>query len=366
MASTIHTPLLYTGCRLHPETILYYYRARYYHAGLGRFVSRDVLGYFDGPNMYQYSVGNPLQGVDPSGLRVLVLDVHAEAEEGESLERREWVCPVTRRFITRLERMPDAHFDAAKEHGSVKFMGTEFEGSRQEYIDKLRRELRSYEYHVRSGGYRYAMRILELLHAYNTAPWDIAVLKPHGDEDERGVPLGSLAFTGESVANRTVITEVQSIAAWPVGRVMLIGCFLDGRLRESGGFVPATGTFDYYEGRAPWGCDIHYETAPSYVRYRQQEEGSRTHVRVSDEEQFVDNRIPEGVPFTIEELPGGRERLTIEYDESFDHGDATVATDSSVPRRADAFAFCPPPERVAIEDAVAITHDVFGCRFHAT
>jgi len=67
-ASTIHTPLLYTGRRLDPETILYYYRARYYHAGLGRFVSRDPIGYVDGVNFYQYVGNSPTQFVDPSGL----------------------------------------------------------------------------------------------------------------------------------------------------------------------------------------------------------------------------------------------------------------------------------------------------------
>ena len=33
---------------------LYYYRMRYYHPGLGVFVSRDVLGYAEGSNLYRY------------------------------------------------------------------------------------------------------------------------------------------------------------------------------------------------------------------------------------------------------------------------------------------------------------------------
>jgi len=40
--------VLYTGRHLDPETGLYYYRARYYSAELGRFVSRDPIGYNDG------------------------------------------------------------------------------------------------------------------------------------------------------------------------------------------------------------------------------------------------------------------------------------------------------------------------------
>jgi hypothetical protein len=53
-------------------------------------------------------------------------------------------------------------------------------------------------------------------------------------------------------------------------------------------------------------------------------------------------------------------------DESFYHGDAAVHADSAVSRRADALPLYPPPERLAVEDAVTITHEVFGCRPHAT
>ncbi len=41
------------------------YRARFYHAELGRFISRDPVGYFDGMSLYRaYFVPN---GTDPSG-----------------------------------------------------------------------------------------------------------------------------------------------------------------------------------------------------------------------------------------------------------------------------------------------------------
>ena len=56
----------YTGRREDLETGLLYFRARYCHARLGRFISRDPLGYVDGMSLYRsYFVPN---GVDPSGL----------------------------------------------------------------------------------------------------------------------------------------------------------------------------------------------------------------------------------------------------------------------------------------------------------
>jgi RHS repeat-associated protein len=52
---------------------LYHYRARYYHAGLGRFLSEDPLGLTAGINAYVYAFNDPVNLVDPSGLRTYVL-----------------------------------------------------------------------------------------------------------------------------------------------------------------------------------------------------------------------------------------------------------------------------------------------------
>jgi len=46
---------------------LYYMRARYYDASIGRFISEDPVGFADGPNLYAYVGGNPIMAVDPSG-----------------------------------------------------------------------------------------------------------------------------------------------------------------------------------------------------------------------------------------------------------------------------------------------------------
>ncbi|TVR43398.1 MAG: RHS repeat-associated core domain-containing protein [Planctomycetota bacterium] len=55
----------YTGRRYDSETDQWYFRARYFDSELGRFISRDPLGYVDGLSMYRgYYVPN---GIDPSG-----------------------------------------------------------------------------------------------------------------------------------------------------------------------------------------------------------------------------------------------------------------------------------------------------------
>ncbi|HEX8913938.1 MAG TPA: RHS repeat-associated core domain-containing protein, partial [Humisphaera sp.] len=57
-----------TGREYDPETGLYYYRARYYHPDLGRFLNRDPLLYDAGDlNLYAYCAGNPATRTDPDG-----------------------------------------------------------------------------------------------------------------------------------------------------------------------------------------------------------------------------------------------------------------------------------------------------------
>ncbi len=49
-------------------TGLMYYRARYYHPALGRFLGEDPLDMFDGPNQYIYAGNDPNGSIDPFGL----------------------------------------------------------------------------------------------------------------------------------------------------------------------------------------------------------------------------------------------------------------------------------------------------------
>jgi RHS repeat-associated protein len=57
----------YTGQMFDNESGLYYYKRRYYHPALGRFISRDPEGYEDGPNLSEYADNNPGRNQDPFG-----------------------------------------------------------------------------------------------------------------------------------------------------------------------------------------------------------------------------------------------------------------------------------------------------------
>ena len=60
--------LWFTGARWDPESGNYHMRARQYEPLAGRFVSRDPLGYVDGPNAYSYGYSSPTNWTDPFGL----------------------------------------------------------------------------------------------------------------------------------------------------------------------------------------------------------------------------------------------------------------------------------------------------------
>ena len=66
---------LYAGRELDIDTGLYYDRNRYYSAQLGRFVSRDRIGYEAGDvSVYRYSGNRPLTYRDPNGLTSVLPD----------------------------------------------------------------------------------------------------------------------------------------------------------------------------------------------------------------------------------------------------------------------------------------------------
>jgi RHS repeat-associated protein len=88
-SSDVSNPYTYTGRRLDFESGLYYYRNRYYHAQLGRFVSRDPIGYDGGSlDLYEYVGGRALVALDPLGLKSTETSVVCGDKEVDGFEQR--------------------------------------------------------------------------------------------------------------------------------------------------------------------------------------------------------------------------------------------------------------------------------------
>ncbi|MDX9702393.1 MAG: RHS repeat-associated core domain-containing protein [Candidatus Auribacterota bacterium] len=66
--------ILFSSKRYHGATALSYFGARYYDASIGRFISRDPLGFVDGPNQYIYCANNPVNFIDPFGYNQRMLN----------------------------------------------------------------------------------------------------------------------------------------------------------------------------------------------------------------------------------------------------------------------------------------------------
>ncbi|HWR53168.1 MAG TPA: RHS repeat-associated core domain-containing protein [Bryobacteraceae bacterium] len=68
-SGNIVNPYRFTGREWDKETGLYYYRARYYEPNVGRFISEDPAGFGGGINYYAYVKNDPVDFIDPTGLK---------------------------------------------------------------------------------------------------------------------------------------------------------------------------------------------------------------------------------------------------------------------------------------------------------
>jgi len=87
LKNRIKQPYTYTGREFDRETELYYYRARYYDAAAGRFVSKDPIGFEGGINDFAYANNNPIIFIDYFGFEGI------SVEEGMKIVNfaRSWI-----------------------------------------------------------------------------------------------------------------------------------------------------------------------------------------------------------------------------------------------------------------------------------
>ena len=79
-AAGIRNPIRFQGQYMDQETGLHYNRHRYYDPEVGRFISKDPIGFAGGLNVYQYAA-NPIEWIDPWGLERLRNSLEGERRE---------------------------------------------------------------------------------------------------------------------------------------------------------------------------------------------------------------------------------------------------------------------------------------------
>jgi len=67
------------GLKFDSLTGLYYSRKRWYSALLHRFMSRDPIGLRGSLNLYRYCNNSPLKYVDPSGLKIVTVEIYLDS-----------------------------------------------------------------------------------------------------------------------------------------------------------------------------------------------------------------------------------------------------------------------------------------------
>ena len=85
-STSLSQPFRFTGREYDSDTGLYYYRARYYDPGVGRFLSEDPIGLEGGINAYAYVGNSPTNFSDPAGLLPVInpLDLWTWSPEAEA------------------------------------------------------------------------------------------------------------------------------------------------------------------------------------------------------------------------------------------------------------------------------------------
>jgi len=86
--SSVDYRFSYTGREFDDETGLFYYRARYYDAANGKFISEDPKSFDAGDvNLYRYVGNNPMMMVDPEGMEKSELGKEATDKVKEIVKR---------------------------------------------------------------------------------------------------------------------------------------------------------------------------------------------------------------------------------------------------------------------------------------
>jgi len=220
-----------------------------YHPTLGRFAQRDPKGYVDGMSLYEYVRSSPLTKVDPDGTEFHVV----EAEQNESKDKPQYTpktkdvkkpdgtiekVPIVKDYVDKVKEMakavkeiPEEDFTARQKAGEVVWDGKPFEGARQDYLDKLGRELNSSWEVQNSGGADSLRKKADELKAKNTQPEDSTGIGVHAAPQAKNVYIND-----EKVPRDPTMKELGERKG-AKGEVLTGNCYREKDVKEAFSFV---------------------------------------------------------------------------------------------------------------------------------
>src|SRR5262249_52991754 len=113
-------PYQYTGRDYDSETGLRYYRARYYSADVGRFLTEDPISFRGGVNFYVYIKNNSPNLIDPTGLASLDKSCDCGWSRGDLMVANTLAAAATSRITD--NKLRDCIFDKLN-RGKIKCQG---------------------------------------------------------------------------------------------------------------------------------------------------------------------------------------------------------------------------------------------------
>ena len=240
----------YTGKAYDQATGLQNNDNRWYEAITGRWLSQDPIGFGGGDaNLYRYCGNDPVNGTDPDGNRLIVIEVENRRDPGEGENFTE-ASPqpqqiagyrtFVRGLIFKLKAMEDARFEKIKTNGSVTFAKKEFKGNRQAYIARLERELTSRVITQRRGGVDVLATQLQSVVRENDQDYDISAVEIHSSGEDLDLPAGA-------AKSKATLRRLYRIGTSGAGHYARVSCYNNNNdVTEAAYYVAGRGnTVDY-------------------------------------------------------------------------------------------------------------------------
>ncbi|MBI2471531.1 MAG: RHS repeat protein [Planctomycetes bacterium] len=134
---TVSNPFRYVGKygAMDDNTGLLYMRARYYSPDVGRFITKDPIGFAGGVNLYGYAHDNPINHADPTGLKVGIISESLLNDIGDLLDE----------VVNSIEKMSKFEKDWLRSYGVLNGLDYELEWERNERLEAEKAHLKYYK-----------------------------------------------------------------------------------------------------------------------------------------------------------------------------------------------------------------------------